>query len=207
MTNPPPITDLWAQPAPTHAVVVGKGPSLDRYDPDEYETWIKFAINEAVLAEPMGKPVRAHYMVFGDSVMRELKGVPVGTVPIRGQGHYCGFGELGYWYDSGTDFPTDAGGGTAGRVIVILGEWARRHLAQPMEVLLVGFDALDRPQGWTNATMYAKCLPQIVGRRGKNYTGVMDKMVKNLFMYRHDLVIRWFHDELAAQEYAAAVEP
>jgi hypothetical protein len=138
--------------------------------------------------------------------MRGLEAVPDDVIPIRGQGHHCRYKQPGFWFDPGK-MNAICGGGTAGRTIVILGEWARRHLRQPMEVMCVGFDAVDQPAGWTDETMYAKCIPQIVGQRGKNYTGIVQKMGEAIFAYRHNLVIRWFHQELAIQHEAATMEP
>lgn len=197
MPEPASIAKLLEQPAPSRVVVLGKGPSLDRYDPDAHGDYTVFAVNEAVNAKPFGKPVHVDYWLYLDKVMADsFHGfcLPDGCKIIRSRGKSPQLG--GYWFFCGEDLPKRAGGGSIPKVICILGEWARRHLRQPMEIVIVGCDAWDNQGTWTDETMYAKCLPEIVGGRNKSYASANMHLGKQIVEYAEYVRIRWFHREL-----------
>jgi hypothetical protein len=137
--RPPSVAELWKQPAPARAVVLGKGPSLSQFPVRDYHDWVIFAINEAVTARPGGMPVHVDYFMFVDSVVKTITNVPDGVIPIRGQGHHGNFGGAGFWFNVGHDLPSETGaGGTVAKTACVLGEWVKRQSTVPIEVLVVG---------------------------------------------------------------------
>lgn len=197
MSEPPSVIELWKQPAPVRAIILGKGPSLSQFRPQEYPDSVVFALNEAVTARPGGMPVRVDYFVFIDAVAETIENVPDTAIPIRGFGRFGRFGSVGYWFKYGRDLPPECPrGGATAKAACIIGEWVKRRAAGPIELLFVGCDSWDNNQ-WTDETQYADCLPKIVGGRELSYASCNGSLAKVLVEFRDHLTPRWFHREIA----------
>jgi hypothetical protein len=165
------ILELYKQAPPARAIILGKGPSLDRWIADLRRfprittkgSGTIFACNETPFAgmrdeTPYGGLFDC-FWVTGEQVFKDYPTPHMRCVPIRRWP--CKVDPSGFvWTPNG--FLTDVAQRSVGAVAVwILGEWLKRHKAA-CRLVLIGFDAIDWRIVGNSALGYAKCIP--VGR-------------------------------------------
>lgn len=185
--TPRPIKELWELPCPPGAVILGKGPSLGKFDPDEYREenpgHVVWGVNETVEA------FDCDYGTYQDEHLGVLK-FPSLTVPVRKTIYGEDQGGRGYVYDHDVEIPKRIGKGTPSAVLYILGVWGLKE-----NILMVGFDGWDGPQKgkvyWEGLNVRREKRPR---DEGWNY-GRINKRIKAA-VDTCGLTLRWFHREI-----------
>jgi hypothetical protein len=171
-------------PPPDRLVMLGKGPSLERYDPAEYRDWPVWGLNETMTQFP------CDYGCYMDGHFKDLH-IPPGVVLIRPDNHSGHHGRRGYTYQ-----PSRIADGfgpryqvvhsTAAVSLYICGMWGVK------KILLVGFDSWDKNEktGWCDYT-YAKNLVVLKKRSTNNYNVI--NRILGLVLAMWDFDLRWYH--------------
>lgn len=128
------------------AIILGKGPSLDRYQDGDFPCPVIVGINEAGLARS------CTHLAYLDAKCGITFPIPDHTAPIRGENcadHYSG---RGYALLVGRDYPEAYDYGTAAMATWVLGACGI------CELLMVGFDSLDDYRDHNTRGEYAQCI-------------------------------------------------
>lgn len=171
----PDITEYFnANRAPETVVVLGKGPSLDRYKPGQFGDAYVVGLNETMEQIPcdMG--------VYIDDRQRELS-IPGGVVivrPVNRSYHHDG---RGYIYDRMRGYDNGHTKATAAMAITMLHMWGVKKL------ILVGFDSFDGP----TEKIKADCVRAIAERGNSDYS-IINKSIRQALDYTGFEPV-WFH--------------
>jgi hypothetical protein len=154
-TKPQPLEELWKKPCTDRAVLIGKGPSVDKYIPDTSGAVVA-AINEAAATFP------CEYMFYTDRNAGDVE-IPETVVPVRSAKTAEKHGGRGYSYVSRDAIPDEVRGCASAHAVWILGKWGVK------EILFVGFDGWDDPRP---AVQYGKCIKAINPLPSPNYSKI-----------------------------------
>jgi hypothetical protein len=178
------ISKFWEQPSPGRAVLLGKGPSLDRYAEDEwrYAREVVIGINEA------GQALRCSFGIHVDDYFDRCDYSD--TIPLRPERYAEAHDGRGYTWDRKRDLGLWVPKWTACQALAILGHWGVR------DILMVGFDSIQFDKPVDDTARYAKCIEPIVVNK-KALRPRPPNMHKNYGMFmvagRYELKLRWFH--------------
>ena len=186
-----PIAEFFKTPLPPsgRAVLLGKGVSLDAYEPGRHGLGhYIMAINEAAECLPCDGGIYldrrfADYDLSGGTQLFR-------SVQTVGQDHLPGYrfhrGDTGKQHPQECDIP-DFGCATGAAALTILGQWGIRH------VLMVGFDAWEGPIA-EDAQLYADITtthPRRARTLLRNYTKQNGYIQATLDHY--GITPYWFH--------------
>lgn len=182
---PRPIGELWAQPAPTAVVILGKGPSLERWSDAMAQDAPVLGINETCAV------YRTTWFIYCDEHVQRQAPL-AGSLPIRSANHASHHGGRGYIYTDADLSPErkiyKVAGGTISIALLLLGKWGVRN------IWMVGFDGYEgRTVGVASPQVYARTLDRHITKRRKHddYAGINRGInaALRLFEFR----TWWFH--------------
>jgi len=174
-------------------VLVGKGPSLDRWagTGEDRDGCLVAALNEAALV--VDDPDFAFFV--DPRVGEALSGrIPFTTIPVRppavAQLPVLEEGQVGYvwrWTDGPRDHGVPSPYATAAAALQVLARWGVQ------EVLLVGFDGYDGDHSPDGVGVYAGRLApvQAVGRDSAAYD-LINRQIDEV-LAREGIRVAWFH--------------
>ncbi len=160
-----------AHSPPAHVVILGKGPSLDRYKPNG---GFVIGLNETVQSFP------CTMCAYIDPRQRALV-IPQGVVLVRPNQRASDHDGRGYIFDRQRGCDAGHTKSTAGMVITLCGMWGVK------EITFVGFDAFDGP----TEKLHADCV-QVLERRGNSDYGVINQSIVQA-LDRTKIRPLWFH--------------
>lgn len=176
---PEPIQKLWEQEPPKRAVLLGKGPSLGKFN-------IGFVAGECVVGlNECGEQFKCDYAISVDKVMKKLD--LSHTIPIRQAAFPDFFDGRGYTWQRRVDVERPYSKYTATNALVLFAKWGVK------DFLMVGFDGWDTKEG----NPYWDGLSVVRPRRKNNglpdadFSKINDRIARAIEQY--DLNCKWCH--------------
>lgn len=176
---------------PRRMVLLGKGPSLERYRDEDYRDWIVWGINETMAHYrcDIGCYVDKHHCLL---LPFDKNPDLILLRPKTCSGHHD---RKGYTIDFSNLWPVSSPfynvtRSTAALSIFIAATWGVH------EILCVGFDSMDYDQTDVKpgAQIYAKTITAIKDRANNNYGTINDCIrIAMAYEYLHPLRCRWWH--------------
>jgi hypothetical protein len=176
----PPIELLYDREAPEEVILLGKGPSLDKWDGSETNGRVVVAINEAMTKK------ECDYGIYSDEAMRALS-PPTNVSIIRPSFLKHSHGDCEQFVYDRAEYGAQTCS-TASIAIIMLGVWGVKR------ILAVGFDAYDTPIG----PVYADCVSGMISSRSSSDFSFVNETIEDAIR-ASGVDVEFWHRQLATK--------